>query len=243
MNKKHLVVLTGAGISAESGLQTFRDADGLWNGHNVYEVATPGGFNKNPEMVLEFYNKRRKDVAAAEPNAGHKGLADLEDKYNVTIITQNIDNLHERAGSTKVVHLHGEIFKKRSAMNPDVCYECNDDILVGELAEDGSQMRPYIVWFEEEVPMMEQAKDIVMTADIFVIIGTSLQVYPAASLIEFAPRFIPKYVIDRSIPHIGNHVQNLNLIEKPATEGVKELKELLGYETDSLKQTPSASNS
>ena len=227
MSKKKLVVLTGAGISAESGLKTFRDADNLWEGYNVYEVATPSGFAKDPAMVLDFYNLRRKDVAAASPNAAHLGLARLEEDFDVTIITQNIDDLHERAGSTKVLHLHGEIFKMRSVTNPEIISEIKGDIHVGDLAGDGGQWRPHIVWFNELVPMMEVAVQEMVTAELFVVIGTSLLVYPAASLVNYAPRFIPKYIIDKSIPDTGN-IPNLTIIEKPATKGVKELQKILG---------------
>jgi NAD-dependent deacetylase len=226
MSRKKLVVLTGAGISAESGLKTFRDIDGLWEGHNVYEVATPTGFAKNPELVLEFYNMRRRDVAAAKPNAAHIGLAELEKDFDVTIITQNIDDLHERAGSSNVLHLHGQIFRMRSSINPVLVSEIRGDIHVGDRASDGGQLRPDIVWFDEQVPMMEDSIHVMSTADIFVVIGTSLLVYPAASLINYAPRFIPKFIVDKSIPYTGR-IPNLTTIEKPATEGVKELKSLL----------------
>lgn len=226
MLKKKLVVLTGAGISAESGLKTFRDSDGLWEGYNVYEVATPRGFAKNPELVLEFYNLRRQDVAAAKPNAAHMGLAELEKDFDVTIITQNIDDLHERAGSTKVLHLHGEIFKMRSVNDPALITEVRGDIHVGDLATDGAQLRPAIVWFDELVPMIEVAVEVMETAEIFVVIGTSLLVYPAASLINYAPPFASKFIIDKSIPYTGN-IPNLEAIKKPATEGVKELQRLL----------------
>ena len=226
MNKKHIVVLTGAGISAESGLKTFRDGDGLWNGYDVYEVATPGGFNKNPKLVLDFYNDRRRDVAAAEPNAAHIALAVLERDFDVTIITQNIDDLHERAGSTKVLHLHGEIFTMRSVTDSQTIYEIKGDIKVGDLAPDGTQLRPNIVWFEEDVPMIEKAIGVLRDADYFVVIGTSLQVYPAASLLQYAPPFLPKFIIDKKIPDITSS-PNLTIIEKPATEGVKELLKYL----------------
>ena len=226
MNKKHIVVLTGAGISAESGLKTFRDGDGLWNGYDVYEVATPGGFNKNPKLVLDFYNDRRRDVAAAEPNAAHIALAVLERDFDVTIITQNIDDLHERAGSTKVLHLHGEIFTMRSVTDTQTIYEIKGDIKVGDLAPDGTQLRPNIVWFEEDVPMIEKAIGVLRDADYFVVIGTSLQVYPAASLLQYAPPFLPKFIIDKKIPDITSS-PNLTIIEKPATEGVKELLKYL----------------
>lgn len=226
MSKKKLVVLTGAGISAESGLKTFRDTDGLWEGYDVYEVATPRGFAKNPQLVLDFYNMRRKDVAAAKPNAAHIGLAELEKDFDVTVITQNIDDLHERAGSSNVLHLHGEIFKMRSVTNPTLISEIRGDINVGDLAADGGQLRPHIVWFEEQVPMIEVALEVMTTAEIFAVIGTSLLVYPAAGLINYAPRFIPKFIIDKSIPYTGN-IPNLTAIEKPATEGVKELQRSL----------------
>ncbi|UEG49412.1 NAD-dependent deacylase [Ferruginibacter lapsinanis] len=225
-NKKHIVVLTGAGISAESGLKTFRDSDGLWNGHDVYEVASPRGWAKNPELVLNFYNARRRDVAAATPNIAHYGLAELEKDYDVTIITQNIDDLHERAGSTKIIHLHGEIFKMRSVYDTNTIYDIRGDIQLGDLAEDGAQLRPHIVWFEEEVPVMEQAVKVMYDCDIFVVVGTSLQVYPAASLLHYAPRHLPTFIIDRKIPAVHHH-PNLTLIEKPATEGVKELQKIL----------------
>jgi len=223
---KKLVVLTGAGISAESGLKTFRDSDGLWEGYDVYEVATPRGFKANPKLVLDFYNQRRKDVAKALPNEAHKGLAALEQFFDVEIITQNIDDLHERAGSTKVTHLHGEIFKMRSVANRAVSYPITTDIKVGDLAEDGTQLRPFIVWFEEEVPMIEVAAKIVRQADIFVVIGTSLQVYPAAGLVNYAPYQHPKYIIDKKIPYTAS-LYNLTVIENTAVEGMKKLKELL----------------
>jgi len=226
MKKKHLIVLTGAGISAESGLQTFRDNDGLWMGYNVYEVATPGGWNKDPQLVLDFYNMRRRDVAAANPNTAHIGLAEFEKDFDVTIITQNIDDLHERAGSTNVLHLHGEIFKMRSVEDENMIYEIRGDIKLGDKAKDGSQLRPHIVWFEEPVPMIEKAVALMNTCDIFAVIGTSMQVYPAASLIHYASPSLPKYIIDRKIPSVGNF-SNLHLIEKPATEGVRELQKLL----------------
>jgi NAD-dependent deacetylase len=226
MNKKHIVLLSGAGISAESGLKTFRDSDGLWMGYNVEDVATPRGFEKDPQLVLNFYNERRRDVAAAKPNAAHIGLAELEKDFDVTIITQNIDDLHERGGSTRVLHLHGEIFKMRSVYDEHTVYEIRGDINVGDLAADGSQLRPYIVWFEEPVPMMEKAVALLHDCDYFVVVGTSLQVYPAASLLHYAPAFLPKFIIDKKIPAVNSY-PNLHLIEKPATEGVEELKKLL----------------
>ncbi|MET3878396.1 NAD-dependent deacylase [Chitinophaga sp. OAE865] len=224
--KPRLVVLTGAGISAESGLRTFRDTDGLWEGYDVYEVASPQGWQKNPALVQDFYNGRRQDVKAALPNAAHTGLAKLEEKYDVRVITQNIDDLHERGGSTRVLHLHGEIFKMRSVNNEELIYEIRDDIKMGDLAEDGGQLRPHIVWFGEAVPMIEKAAREVWEADIFVVIGTSLQVYPAASLLQYVKPGVPVYIIDRKIPEVGK-ADNLYLIEKPATEGVLELLNIL----------------
>ncbi len=226
MAKKKLVILTGAGISAESGLKTFRDSDGLWEGYDVYEVATPRGFKANPKLVLDFYNMRRKDVAKAQPNAAHIGLAELENDFDVHIITQNIDDLHERGGSTKVSHLHGEIFKMRSVLDEDKTYDIKGDINVGDLAADGGQLRPAIVWFEEQVPMIEFAAQIAKGAELFAVIGTSLQVYPAAGLVNYAPWSIPKFIIDKKIPYTSS-LYNLTVIEKSAGEGVAELKKLL----------------
>ena len=225
-DKKHIVVLSGAGISAESGLKTFRDSDGLWMGYNVEDVATPGAFKKDPQLVLNFYNERRRDVAAAKPNAAHIGLAEFEKDFNVTIITQNIDDLHERGGSTNILHLHGEIFKMRSVDDEDTFYEIREDINLGDTDKNGSQLRPYIVWFEEPVPMMEKAVALLHCCDYFVVVGTSLQVYPAASLLHYVPAFLPKFIIDKKIPSVSPY-PNLHLIEKSATEGVEELKKIL----------------
>ncbi len=228
--KKKLVVLTGAGISAESGLRTFRDSDGLWEGYDIYEVASPRGWAKDPKVVLDFYNMRRKDVAKAQPNAAHTGLAELEKDFDVQIITQNIDDLHERGGSSNVLHLHGEIFKMRSttSMGDDdlMAYDIRGDINLGDLAPDGGQLRPHIVWFEEPVPMIEIAAGIAATADIFVVIGTSLVVYPAAGLLHYAPTRIPKFIIDKNIPATGS-IFNLTAIEATASEGVELLKSKL----------------
>jgi NAD-dependent deacetylase len=226
MNKKKLVVLTGAGISAESGLKTFRDSDGLWEGYNIEDVATPRAWKKNPQLVLEFYNLRRKNVLQAVPNSAHTGLAELENNFDVHIITQNIDDLHERAGSTKVLHLHGEILKMRSEKNEQLVYDIMGDILLTDKAADGARLRPNIVWFEEPVPKIEEAIPIVYSADIFVVVGTSLVVYPAAGLINYTPADIPKFIIDKKIPYVSS-LTNLTSIEKPATEGVHELKKLL----------------
>ncbi|RXK58094.1 NAD-dependent deacylase [Lacibacter luteus] len=226
MSKKKLVVLTGAGISAESGLRTFRDGDGLWEGYQIEEVATPRAWQRNPQLVLDFYNYRRRDVAAAQPNAAHYGLAELENDFDVTIITQNIDDLHERAGSSNILHLHGEIFKIRSERDEELIYGIKGDIKLGDVAEDGAQLRPYIVWFEEAVPMIEIALQIVHEADVFAVVGTSLVVYPAAGLVTVADDKIPKFIVDKKIPYTSS-VYNVTAIEKPATEGVKELRELL----------------
>ncbi|TMI83989.1 MAG: NAD-dependent deacylase [Bacteroidetes bacterium] len=226
MGKKKLVVLTGAGISAESGLKTFRDSDGLWEGYNIEDVATPRAWRRDRQLVLDFYNMRRRNVAAASPNAAHAGLAELEKDFDVHIITQNIDDLHERAGSSKVLHLHGEIFKMRSEKSFDFVKEIREDIRLGDCAEDGCQYRPHIVWFEEPVPMIEEAIPVVQSADLFAVVGTSLVVYPAAGLVNYAPFEIPKFIIDKRIPYTSS-VYNVTAIEKPATEGVKELIQLL----------------
>lgn len=221
MSKKHLVVLSGAGISAESGLKTFRDSDGLWMGHNIEDVATPRAFKKNPQLVLDFYNMRRRDVAEAKPNKAHQILAELEKDFNVSIITQNIDDLHERAGSTNVIHLHGEIFKMRSSFDETIIQPIKTDIQLGDVAPDGAQWRPHIVWFEEPVPMIEDAALIMGIADIFLLIGTSLQVYPAAGLIHYLPEETPKFIIDKKIPPTGA-LKNLKIIEASATVGIDE---------------------
>jgi NAD-dependent deacetylase len=225
---KKLVVLTGAGISAESGIKTFRDSDGLWEGYDVHEVANPRGWKKNPQLVLDFYNMRRKDVANAKPNKAHTILADLEKHFDVHIITQNIDDLHERAGSSQVLHLHGEIFKMRSVLDTNHHHieTIKGDIHLGDLAPDGGQYRPHIVWFEEDVPMIYKAAAIVEEADLFVVIGTSLAVYPAAGLVNYAAREIPKFIIDKNIPFTQS-VLNLTAIEAPASIGMEKLQQLL----------------
>ncbi|MCZ4222831.1 SIR2 family NAD-dependent protein deacylase [Pedobacter rhodius] len=224
---KKLVVLTGAGISAESGLKTFRDSDGLWEGYNVYDVATPEAWERNPGLVQEFYNERRRQVMAAKPNRGHEILAELEKDFDVEIITQNIDDLHERAGSTKVTHLHGIITKSQSDRKSSLTYPVNGtEIKMGDLCELGSQLRPHVVWFGESVPMIEVAVKICSTADIFVLIGTSLAVYPAAGLIDFIPSTTPKYIIDPKMPDVKRY-RNVISIEKNAVAGVAELQEIL----------------
>lgn len=226
--KKRLVVLTGAGMSAESGISTFRDSNGLWENYRVEDVATPEGFARNPEMVLDFYNQRRRELQHAQPNAGHIGLAELEAKYDVRIITQNVDNLHERAGSTHVIHLHGELMKYCSVGNLEKAYDIDPahlDIHVGDLAPDGKQRRPFIVWFGEAVPMIEPAIREVEACDIFVIIGTSLNVYPAAGLLNYVRRGQPIYLIDpKEVQTYRGDVEHLLC---GASEGVRRLKEIL----------------
>ncbi len=225
--KKKLVVLTGAGISAESGIRTFRDSDGLWEGHDVMEVASPEGWRKNRELVLEFYNLRRRDCLNAQPNAAHLGLAELERHYDVTIVTQNVDPLHEKAGSSQVIHLHGELFKSQSTADPSLVYDMDHwELKLGDKCEKGSQLRPYIVWFGEPVPKMEEAIEAAIEADIFAVVGTSLLVYPAAGLVQYVPRHVPKYIIDIKVPEIGL-VENLIEIEATASEGVRQLMEEL----------------
>lgn len=226
MPKQKLIVLTGAGISAESGLRTFRDSDGLWEGHNIEDVATPRAWYRNQRLVLDFYNMRRRDVLGALPNTAHKGLAELQQHYNVYIITQNIDDLHERAGSENVLHLHGEILKMRSEKNEHKLYPITGDINIGDIADDGGQYRPHVVWFEEPVPMIEEAIPLMRSADIFVLIGTSLAVYPAAGLVDYVEDEVKKYVIDKRIPSVSRY-KNVVSIVKPATEGIKELLTLL----------------
>lgn len=233
MDKKKLVVLTGAGISAESGLKTFRDSDGLWEGYDVEEVATATAWKRNPALVQEFYNMRRKQVKEAQPNDAHRALAELENDFDVHIITQNIDDLHERAGSTQVLHLHGEILKMRSEKNESLVYPVHEDIKMGDKAEDGAQLRPHIVWFEEPVPMMEAAARLVLSADIFLIVGTSLVVYPAAGLVNYAPPYLPKFIVDKKIPYVSG-LRNLTTVEKPATEGMKEVIPLLKKHLEAL---------
>lgn len=223
--KKHLVVLTGAGISAESGIKTFRDADGLWEGHDVMEVATPEGFAKNPALVLEFYNQRRRQLFEVEPNSAHRDLVELEQRFDVTIITQNVDDLHERAGSSKVIHLHGELLKSRNIVDDITFFECTTDIQLGDVCPKGYQLRPHIVWFGEAVPMIDTAVDVCMTADILLIIGTSMQVYPAASLMHYVPADIPIYFIDPK-PAMQSK-GNLTVIAEPATLGMKKVKSFL----------------
>ncbi len=220
------MVLTGAGISAESGISTFRDNGGLWENYSIYEVATPEAFEKNPVLVLDFYNQRRRQLHQVQPNAAHLALVDLEAKYDVKIITQNIDNLHEKAGSSQVLHLHGELFKARSSRNPNLIIHHETDIQLGDLAADGSQLRPHVVWFGEAVPAMEEAASLVAQADIFIVIGTSLNVYPAAGLVDFCKPNCEKYLVNTEI--VYNIPKDYRVIKEKAGIGVPALvKELL----------------
>lgn len=218
-----IVVLTGAGMSADSGLKTFRDSDGLWEGHDIRKVATPQAWQRNPELVLEFYNERRKQLSQVEPNQGHKALVRLEEQYDVTIITQNVDNLHERAGSSEVIHLHGELSKVRSEKKPSLIYDVGSKAIeLGDTAEDGSQLRPHVVWFGEPVPNMQKASEIISQADRLLVIGTSLVVYPAAGLIDLVPSDAPKYIIDPSVPEISD-INEWNHFKEPAEKGTPKL--------------------
>lgn len=224
-----VIVLTGAGISAESGLKTFRDSDGLWEGYDIEEVATPEAWQRNPALVQEFYNMRRKSVLEAKPNAAHEALAKLEEKYEVTIITQNIDDLHERAGSSNVVHLHGVITRSQSSLNPNLTYPMDGwEIKMDEVCELGSPLRPHVVWFGESVPMIETAAALCTTADIFILIGTSLAVYPAAGLIDYVPDGVPKYIVDPHIPYVRGGDSVIKIEEKATIGVVKLVNELLG---------------
>ncbi|KXT51569.1 SIR2 family NAD-dependent protein deacylase [Bacteroides intestinalis] len=230
--KKNLVILSGAGMSAESGISTFRDAGGLWDKYPVMQVASAEGYVRDPELVINFYNERRKQLLDVEPNAGHIGLAELEKDFNVTVVTQNVDNLHERAGSTRIIHLHGELTKvcsSRDPYNPRYVKELKPEeyeVKMGDKAGDGSQLRPFIVWFGEAVPEIETAVDYVEKADIFVIIGTSMNVYPAAGLLNYVPRTAEVYLIDPK-PVDTHSMRQIHVIQKGASEGVKELKKLL----------------
>lgn len=226
--KKKLVVLTGAGMSAESGIATFRETGGLWEQHPVEQVATPEGFAADPKLVLNFYNIRRRELIKAQPNEGHLGLVEMENDFDVKIITQNIDNLHERAGSSHVLHLHGELMKARSTGDPSLIYDIDPakcDIHLGDLCEKGFQLRPDVVWFGEAVPMIPEAEEITRKADIFVIIGTSLNVYPGAGLLFYVQKNVPVYLIDPNDVH--TYRDDINYIKKGASDGVKILRELL----------------
>jgi len=222
---KKIVVLTGAGMSAESGLKTFREADGLWEEHDIMEVVSPQGFARNPELVLDFYNQRRRQLLQVKPNSAHFAIASLENNYDVTVITQNIDDLHERAGSTHVVHLHGELLKARSSLDPDLVYDITTDINLGDTCIKNSQLRPHIVWFGESVPMLDKAIEITAIADYLIIVGTSMQVYPAASLVHYSKPAIPIFFIDPNPSIQAKDFNNLTIIPEKATIGVSILVE------------------
>lgn len=224
---KKIVVLTGAGISAESGIKTFRDADGLWEGHDIMEVASPEGWKKNPKLVLDFYNKRRAQLLTVQPNAAHKILAELEQHFSLQIITQNVDDLHERAGSTKILHLHGELLKVRSVADETYVLDWKTNLHIGSSDPQGRQLRPHIVWFGEAVPLLDKAIEIVTTADVLIIIGTSLQVYPAAGLMHYIQPEVPVYYIDPKPATIYDLVNPLKVIPLTAVEGMKVVKEEL----------------
>ena len=225
--RKKIVILTGAGMSAESGISTFRDSNGLWENHNIYDVASPEGFERNPLLVNNFYNQRRKQLLECQPNLGHLSLVELEQKYDVNIITQNVDDLHERAGSKNITHLHGELRKVRSIQNPDLILDWDKDITPNDKGSDGHSLRPHIVWFGEDLPLFEEAVSITKKADILIVIGTSLQVYPAAGLIHYVDFDVPKYLIDPQADTM-NSILSFNIIPFKATIGVPILvKELL----------------
>ncbi|ADB38077.1 SIR2 family NAD-dependent protein deacylase [Spirosoma linguale] len=230
--RKKIVVLSGAGISAESGIPTFRASDGLWENHRIEDVATPEAWHRNPALVQDFYNQRRKQALSVQPNAGHLALVKLEEKFDVTVITQNVDNLHEKAGSSKVVHLHGELFKSRSTVDESLIYDIEGwELKDGDVCAKGSQLRPHIVWFGEAVPMMDIALDITEQADLFIVVGTSLNVYPAAGLVYAVREGVPVYVVDPSIPDMHKK-NNVTFIAEPATIGLTQLAEQLIAETD-----------
>ena len=224
---KRIVALTGAGMSAESGLKTFRDADGLWEGHDVMQVASPEGWRQDPELVLDFYNQRRRQLFDVRPNRGHELLAELEQRFSVDVVTQNVDDLHERAGSSRVLHLHGELLKVRSSLDERLVQDWTTDLVLGDLCELGSQLRPDIVWFGEAVPLLEPAAEITSQADIIVIIGTSMQVYPAASLIHYAQPGIPIYFIDPRPAITESQFSNLTVFADTAVSGMQKLVQLL----------------
>jgi NAD-dependent deacetylase len=225
--KNSLVVLSGSGISAESGIPTFRDAGGLWEGYRVADVATPEGWHKDKALVLEFYNQRRKKAFEVKPNRGHEVLVELEEFFDVTIVTQNVDNLHERAGSSKVIHLHGSLFESRSTLDENLVYPIKGwELNLGDKCERGSQLRPNIVWFGEAVPLMEKAAHLTSICEIFIVVGTSMVVYPAAGLVDYAPRFAPKFIVDPGTPEVGSH-PNLTFIQEKASTGMEKLKSQL----------------
>lgn len=222
---KNIVVLSGAGMSAESGINTFRDADGLWEGHDVMSVASPEGWNNNQALVLEFYNQRRSQLMDVTPNAGHQSLVELEAYYNLDIVTQNVDDLHERAGSTSVIHLHGELLKSQSTLDPSLIYPCKNNIKIGDVCEKGSQLRPFIVWFGEQVPLLANAIKLVEKADVILIVGTSMQVYPAASLASYAPEHCQLFYLDPkpAVNEAVSYLDNLHVIKETAAIGLPKL--------------------
>ncbi len=227
---KKIVVLTGAGISAESGIRTFRDSDGLWENHRIEDVATPEAWRRNPVLVLDFYNQRRAQLFEVQPNAGHLALVELEKNFDVHIVTQNVDDLHERAGSTQITHLHGQLRQSRSERYERLVYPCDGDLRLGDLCERGAQLRPHIVWFGEAVPMLEPAAELAAEADIFIIVGTSLQVYPAAGLMHYAPDHIPFYYVDPK-PQVNfelSRMPNLTVVAEPASTGMAKVLKMLG---------------
>jgi NAD-dependent deacetylase len=231
-SRKKIVVLSGAGISAESGIPTFRASDGLWENHRIEDVATPEAWKRNPTLVQDFYNQRRKQALRVQPNAGHYALVKLEDKYDVTVITQNVDNLHEKAGSSNVIHLHGELFKARSTVDESLIYAIEGwEIKDGDRCEKGSPLRPHIVWFGEAVPMMDIALDITEDADLLIVVGTSLHVYPAAGLVYAVGAGVPVYVVDPNIPDMHKK-SSVTFIVEPATVGLTQLAEKLLAEAD-----------
>lgn len=229
--KKKLVVLSGAGMSAESGLKTFRDMGGLWETYKIEDVATPEAWKANPQLVLDFYNQRRKQAFEAKPNRGHEVLAELQEYFEVQIITQNVDGLHEKAGSKNVLHLHGELSKVRSVKDESLIYDIGANAIeLGDLADDGGQLRPHIVWFGEMVPMIEPAADICLNADIFIVVGTSLQVYPAAGLVGYVGEHVPKFVVDPNTPDYRFNAKNVEFIQDSAAKGLPVLAERLKLE-------------
>jgi NAD-dependent deacetylase len=227
MSKPKLVVLSGSGISAESGIPTFRDSGGLWEGYRVEDVATPEAWSKDRALVLDFYNQRRKKALEVKPNRGHEVLVELEQHFDVIVVTQNVDNLHERAGSKNVIHLHGSLFESRSTLDENLVYPIEGwELKLGDKCERGSQLRPNIVWFGEAVPLMEKAAYLATEADIFIVVGTSMVVYPAAGLIEYAPRHIPKYIVDPGNPELRPY-PNLTFINEKASTGMEKVKQML----------------
>jgi NAD-dependent deacetylase len=227
MSKKKLVILSGAGISAESGIPTFRDSGGLWEGHDVMQVASPQGWKKDPAIVLDFYNQRRKAAKQVQPNRAHLIIKELEEYFDVTVITQNVDDLHERAGSSHIIHLHGSLFKMRSTLDENLIYDVAGDINLGDKCPKGSQLRPHIVWFGEAVPLIEKATEISIDSDIFVVVGTSMQVYPAAGIINWLHESTLKFLVDLNPPKIAGNIKNLQIISGKVSTGMEEVKKIL----------------